>query len=276
MMTDLRHIGSKPSRKVTANRMKVRKEPVDLRKYLLPILRYSSRIGFLLFAVLLLAAGFKALSRSTPFPVKKIEVRGVQRLTHEEIVGLTGVSAGQNLLGLRLKAIGEQVARNPWVASVRVQRFFPGTLSVSLVERKPVAVVNLGFLYYLDTNGEPFKPLNFGDRLDLPVITGFSEEGLAAEPVVTRGALKEVCELLEALRSHGSFILADVSEIHYDRAQGFTLFTISGAIPVKLGSGDFAEKLTRFGQIYQVLMSQRSGLHYIDLDYSDRIVVKKS
>lgn len=276
MMTDLRHIGSKPNRKVASNRMKVKKEPVDLRKYLLPLLRYGGRAGLAAVAIALVAAAVRGLLKTTPFPVQQVEVRGVQRLTREEIVALTGITPGQNLLSLRLKAVGQQVAQNPWVASVRVQRFFPGTVAVSVTERRPVAVVNLGLLYYLDDQGEPFKPLNFGDQLDLPVITGFSEEGLAAEPTATREALKAACELLAALKSHGSFILADVSEIHYDRAHGFTLFTTSGALPIKVGSSDFPGKLTRFAQIYQNLMSQRPGLQYIDLDYSDRIIVKKS
>ena len=39
---------------------------------------------------------------------------------------------------------------------------------------------------------------------------------------------------------------------------------------------NFDEKLQRFARVYQTLMSQRPGLQYIDLDYADRIVVKKS
>lgn len=276
MMTDLRHIGSTPNRKVARNRTKVRKDPLDLRKYLLPIIRYGSSAGLIILVVGLLAAAIKGLMQATPFPVQKVDVRGAQRLSREEIVALTGVTPGQNLLNLRLKAVGQQVARNPWVATVRVQRFFPGTVAVSITERKPVAVVNLGLLYYLDNQGEPFKPLSFGDALDLPVVTGMSEEGLAADPAGTREALKSACELLGALQQHGSFILADVSEIHYDRAHGFTLFTTSGAVPIRIGTDDFSGKLVRFARIYQTLMTQQPGLHYIDLDYSDRIIVKKS
>ena len=67
-----------------------------------------------------------------------------------------------------------------------------------------------------------------------------------------------------------------MSEIHYDKGYGFTLFTASGALPVKVGSGDFAAKVDRLARIYPELMAQRASLHYIDLDYNDKIVVKKS
>lgn len=277
MMADLRHIGG-PSgkKKVASNKLKVKKEPVDLRKYLLPLIRIGSRAGLALLAGGLLAGSVHRLLQATPLPVQKVEVRGINRLSREEIISLTGVAIGQNLLTLRLKTIGQQVSSNPWVASVKVQRFYPGTLSLSIQEREPVAVINMGLLYYLDANGEPFKPLNFGDALDFPVVTGFQEEQLNADPITTRLALKTACQLLDALKQHGSFILADVSEIHYDEAHGFSLYTTSGALPIKIGNEDFDNKLLRFARIYQNLMTQQPGLQYIDLDYSDRIVVKKS
>lgn len=278
MMMDLRNIGGHSGKKVAANRRKVqklKKKPIDLRKYLLPVIKISSRAGLILLLGGLLAASIHGLMKSTTFPVQKIEVRGTQRLTHDEIVALTGVTPGQNLLTLRLKTVGQQVSSNPWVSSVRVQRFFPGTLAISITERQPVAVINMGLLYYLDAKGEPFKPLNFGDSLDFPVITGIAEDDLTSDPATTREALKTACDLLAALKQHGSFILADVSEIHYDKGHGFTLYTTAGALPVKIGTDDFDKKLQRFARIYQNLMTQQPGLQYIDLDYNDRIVVKK-
>jgi cell division septal protein FtsQ len=134
----------------------------------------------------------------------------------------------------------------------------------------------MGFIYYLDKKGTVFKALSQGDKLDYPVVTGFSEEDMSSNPAGTRDALKTTCELLGILREKGAFILADVSEIHYDKGYGFTLFTASGSLPVKVGSGDFAAKVDRLARIYRELMVQRSSLHYIDLDYNDKIVVKKS
>jgi len=275
-MTDLRHIGSHKGKKVATNKLKVKKEPIDLRKYLLPLIRIGGKAGLLLLLGGLLAASVHGLLKTTPFPVQKVEVYGTQRLTRDEIIALTGVTPGQNLLALRLKTIGQQVQSNPWVGSVRVQRFFPGTIALSIKERQPVAVINMGLLYYLDANGEPFKPLSHGDGLDYPVVTGISEDDLNTDPATIKDTLKTACDLLAALKQHGSFILADVSEIHYDRGHGFTLYTTAGALPIKIGTDDFDHKLQRFARIYENLMTQLPGLQYIDLDYSDRIVVKKS
>ena len=121
-----------------------------------------------------------------------------------------------------------------------------------------------------------FKVLNNGDKLDFPVVTGFNEEELGSDPKGTKEALEAICLLLKILREKGPFILADVSEIHYDKGYGFTLFTAAGALPVKVGSGDFQAKIERFARIYKDLLVQLPSIHYIDLDYSDKIIVKKS
>ncbi len=70
--------------------------------------------------------------------------------------------------------------------------------------------------------------------------------------------------------------MADISEIHYDKGYGFTLFTVSDALTVKVGSGDFAAKVERLSRIYQTLMAQRPAIQYIDLDYSDRLLLKRA
>jgi cell division protein FtsQ len=263
-------------RKVAVNKVKVQRKPIEWGKYLRPLRTIALGTAGVALICGIVFAACRLIGSTTFFRLKNIEVSSAKRLTQEEILALAGAEAGQDLARMNLKRMGEQLAQNPWVETVRIHRFFPDRLSISITEREPLAVVNMGFIYYLDKKGTVFKVLNQGDRLDYPVVTGFSEEEMSSNPAATREALKSTCDLLGILREKGAFILADVSEIHYDKGYGFTLFTASGALPVKIGSGDFAGKLERFAHIYKDLMAQRASLQYIDLDYNDKIVVKKS
>ena len=263
-------------KKVAPNRVKVQREPLNLKKYLRPLGRIALGLAGAALAGTALVGSWRALRSATFCRLKTIEVANCRHLTREEILAMAGVEPGKDLLRLNLKQMGEQLARNPWVETVRIRRFLPDGLSIAITEREPLAVVNMGFIYYLDKKGTVFKVLNQGDRLDYPVITGFSEDDMNSDPAGTKNALAATCELLTILREKGAFILADVSEIHYDKDLGFTMFTASGGLPVKIGTGDFSAKLERFARIYRELMAQRPSLHFIDLDYSDRIVVKKT
>lgn len=275
----MRDFSKKPAlrnRKVAVNRVKVQRKPLNLKKYLRPLKKIAIGLAgaALVYGVLFFA--WRLVGSATFFRVKTIEVSKTQRLSRDEILAMAGVEPGRDLLRMNLKRMGEQIAQNPWVETVRIRRFYPDGLSISIVEREPLAVVNMGFFYYLDKKSTVFKVLNQGDRLDYPVVTGFSEEDLNSDPAGTKEALQATCELLKILRDKGSFILADVSEIHYDKGYGFTLFTASGGLPVKIGATDFSGKIERFARIYQDLMAQRPALHYIDLDYNDKIIIKKS
>jgi len=263
-------------KKVAANRVKVQRKPLNLVKYLRPLGKIILGLTGVITVCAVLFVVYRFLGSVTFFRLKNIEVSNAKRLTRAQILEIADVRPGSDLARLNLKQMGKQLTLNPWVENVRIRRSFPDTLSIAVTEREPLAVVNMSYFYYLDNKGTVFKVLNQGDKLDYPVVTGFSEEDLNNDPNGTKEALKTTCELMKILREKGAFILADVSEIHYDKGYGFTLFTTSGSLPVKIGSGDFDAKIARFARIYRELMAQQPTLRYIDLDYNDKIIIKKS
>lgn len=263
-------------KKIAANKIRVQRKPLNLKKYLRPLYKVGLAITAIAVIYLVCLYFYRAIASVKLLSLKNIEVSNSKRITREEIIGLAGIESGANMLRMDLKLMGEHILRNPWVETVQVRRYLPDKLSITVTERDPIAVVNMGFVYYLDKKGNVFKVLNQGDRLDYPMITGFSEDDLSKDPAGTKEALKLTCELVSILREKSTFILADVSEIHYDKGYGFTMFTSANALPVKIGSGDFAEKIDRFSRVYKDLLIQRASLQYIDLDYNDKIVVRKS
>jgi cell division septal protein FtsQ len=263
-------------KKIAPNKVKIQRKPLDFSKLLRPLQALAAGLVVVTLVGGILFGGYRAVSSVKFCSLKTIEVSSAKHLTRDEILGLAGIEPGNALLSLNLKRMGEHLLQNPWVETVRINRYFPDAVSISITEREPIAIVNMGFIYYLDKKGSVFKVLNQGDKLDYPVVTGFSEEELSSDPKGSKEALEATCELLKILREKGAFILADVSEIHYDKGYGFTLFTASGALPVKVGSEGFSAKIERFARIYRNLMVKMPSIHYIDLDFNDKIIVRKS
>jgi len=274
----MRDLQPKKQRQISHNRVKKapkKRKPINWR----PILTWLSRgIGATAVCAALGAGSwqlYRVVSRATLFKLETIEVSPLKKLSRGEVVAMAGVKPGDSLLGLKLKGVVEQLSKNPWVEQVQVKRYFPHTLSISLSERTPLAVANVGCLYYLDAKGQLFKALADGDRLDYPLITGVAEDDLVKDPAGSKDAFKSALTLIDTLRAGKVFGLEDVSEIHYDKGFGFTLFTMQGGVPVRVGNGGFSEKIARLSNIYQDLKPQMQALDYIDLDYSDKIIVKK-
>lgn len=71
---------------------------------------------------------------------RNIVVTGLSVVTQDEVVAAAGVAPGTPLLQVDTDAVAERIAAIRRVATARVQREYPSTLRVTVVERVPVAV----------------------------------------------------------------------------------------------------------------------------------------
>ena len=270
-MLDLK---ARKTARAKGNRRKREQAPVDWRRLFHRLLRVSVFTG----SAVLLAGGALLLSRlvfeSDYFHIETVSAENLQRVSREEILALSDVRPGSNIFDLDLQLIGRKLEENPWVASARVERVFPREVRIHLVERVPLAIIHLGYLYYVDADGEVFKLLETGDSLDLPVITGIEQRFLLENPQEAKRLLGEAAALFEELSRRRVFGLQQVSELHVDQIAGFSLHTLIGGVPVRLGYGNFAAKLDRLEKIFPELQLQLPVLKYIDLNVADRVIVQ--
>jgi len=155
-----------------------------------------------------------------------------------------------------------------------VERSFPDHVVIRVVERQARAIIDLGYLYYVDRDGEVFKMLDADDQLNYPVITGIDRQYLLDNPDQTQSCLNLALQLMDELNDRTLFSLDDVSEIHYDQQEGMILHTRIGGVPVRMGKQGFGAKLNRLEKIYGDLEPRLMALKYIDLNVTDRVIVK--
>jgi cell division protein FtsQ len=99
-------------------------------------------------AAAVVAAGFWTF-RSPLFDVDQIAVNGADRSGADAVREATGIDHGDRLMTVPLDRIADRVQAMPWVESATVSRSWPGTVTVSVVERTPVAAAPIDFLVWL-------------------------------------------------------------------------------------------------------------------------------
>ncbi|MBE0597195.1 MAG: FtsQ-type POTRA domain-containing protein [Desulfuromonadales bacterium] len=260
--------------KVKTNRRKKERAPLDWKK----LFRIGVRLGVIVAGFGLAVSGGVLISRllfaSEHFRIEAVQVENNQRVTTEQVLGLSDIQAGTNIFDLDLQGIGNKIEEEPWIATARVERILPRQVRIRITERQPLAVINLGYLYYLDASGEVFKMLDSEDRLDFPVVTGIDRKFLLEKPAEARQQLIEAMGLLQELSGRRQFTLAEISELHIDQDEGFLLITLEGGVPVRLGFSHFAGKLDRLERIYPEIKTKLATLKYIDLNVADRVIVR--
>jgi cell division protein FtsQ len=264
----------KTAKQVRQNRLKKKKKPLEWRK----ILHRTLRVGVTLFsAVLLLVGGFfvaQLLLASDLFRVDQVAVEGNGRLKKQQVVALSDIEMGVNTFNLDLGLIGRKIEENPWIDNAQVQRIFPRQVMIHIEERQPVAIVNLGYLYYLDKQGEIFKVLDAADNLDYPVVTGFDYAKAQAHNGEYAQQLRKVVALLSDLNQRKLLSLDQISEVHFEAGGSLSLYTLKGGVRIKLGTADYGRKLDRLERIYAQLQPKLPLLDYIDLNVEEKVIVR--
>ncbi len=268
----MRDLKAPKTGKVKGNRRK--KQPRDWQKFFHRGLR--ALVGVVSLALIVGGGGLMAqlLFDSSYFKIDEVRVEKQVRVSEEEIVALSDITMGSNIFELDLERIGRKIEENPWIYSAQVQRLFPKTVVIRVEERSPMAVINLDYLYYVDGRGEIFKVLEAHDSLDYPVITGLERKDLLERPEESRRQLQGMMEVIEELSKRRIFALNDVSEIHLEASGEVVLYTCNGGIPVNIGTHDYQAKLDRLERIFSDLKPRLRALKYIDLNVTDRIIVK--
>ena len=261
-------------KKTKTNRRKQKKEPRDWKKLFHCLLRVSIATG----SGLLLASGAlltaQMLLESGYFGVQQIRVEHQVRVSEGDILDASDIKLGDSLFDLELYMIGRKIEEHPWIARADVERSFPNQVVIRVAEREVRAIIDLGYLYYVDKTGVVFKMLDADDQLDYPVITGIDRQYLLENPDQTQDSLNLALQLMDELSNRTLFNLDDVSEIHYDQQEGLILHTRIGGVPVRVGSLGFHAKLNRLEKIYNDLEPRLLALKYIDLNVTDRVIVK--
>jgi cell division protein FtsQ len=310
-------LAKKQVRKNYYKNSRVRRRQRIIRRCLLG-LKTILLVGGIAGTSLLLILAYDAVTQSSYFEARTITVEGNQRYSKETILKQAGLKLHDNILSLNLNTLRYRLMARPWIAGAEVERELPDAVHIRVRERVPIAIVNLnrparvasegveGRLFYLDEEGEIFKPVESSDKVRVPVVTGLALSDIDFNDQSRSLLFRAVMEVLRLSRLHQNVILLRaLHSIHVDRQVGLTLYALPppynlsttpdrapvlagkanrgiqadrGAVAIKVGFGDYGSKYRRLRDMIPYLEKESGFLNVqsIDLNDSDRVVVRHS
>jgi len=207
--------------------------------------------------------------------VGEIRILGCFNATESELLSLAKIDFKDSLMNLNLEDLSRRLGQHPWVEQARVQRDWSRkALIIEVQERTPRALILFDELYLVDQHGEVFKKAEARERMDAPVLTGLNHKDVTKKDPQSTKLILKALDLLGQLSERRLFNLKQVSEIHLGKQHGLTVFTVDGAIPIRLGTESFSEKLDRLEKILPNLMPKAQSIEYVDLNYPTKAIVK--
>ena len=199
--------------------------------------------------IAVLVVGLGLLLYFTPLmSTRSVAVTGLSAVTEDEVVAAAAVAPGTPLLQVDTDAVAERVAEIWRIASVRVQRQYPSTLRVTVVERIPVVVRDYSDgVHLFDRDG-----VDFATAPPPPGVPYLDTENPGSTDPSTMAAL----QVMTSLRPDVASLVGRVSA---PSAAAITLTLADGRVVV-WGTTDRTEEkalklaalLTQPGQTYDV------------------------
>jgi cell division protein FtsQ len=218
---------------------------------------------------------YRYFQHSGQLNLGEVKIMGCMNIVESELLDLAKVDFRSNLFNLDLQEVSHRLAQHPWVEKAKVHRDVSGkALIIEVQERVPRALILLDELYLMDRNGEAFKKAEPKEKLDFPILTGLTlQEWKQREPKAME-LVQQALELLDQMEGRKIFTFQEISEIHLSKKNGVTIHTLTGGVPIRVGTGDYADKLNRLEKVLPDLRGKWRSVESLALDYPKKVVVK--
>jgi cell division protein FtsQ len=208
-----------------------------------------------------------------------IQTSGLSEVNRAEVLPVFGEDIGRNIFFVSLSERRKQLEAIPWVQQATVMRFLPDRLSVSIVERTPVAFVREGAQVELaDADGVilSMPPVMMAQHhYSFPVITGIN----AADPLASRRARMALYQKFVAeLDQNNQHLTEQVSEIDLSDPEDLraTMPEQGSDILAHFGDGHFLERLQIYKSHIAEWRQRYPKLIGVDLRYNGNVPLEMS
>ena len=214
---------------------------------------------------------------SQRFAVTDIDVDGCARRPVAAVAEESGIAVGENVFALDLDSARARILADPWIADATLARRLPGTILIQIVERRASALVALGDTFLATPDGEPFKRLEPGDPVDLPLVTGLRPESLSDDREGTMRTIRRAIDLAAEYERGPLAHRAPLEEVHVQADGTFAVVVGRNATELVLGGPPFRRKLDQAARVVAELDKRGAKADAIMLDNDgrpERVVVR--
>ena len=225
------------------------------------------------------------------FALREIEAETDGVIAVDQLRRWSGVKVGDNLLGLDLARVKRDLELVPLVQSAAVERILPHRLRIRVIEREPVARLNLprrgtgGLLeavsFHLDAEGWVMLPLEARQRSVplvqaddlLPIITGVNPNDVQTGRQIESAHVRSALALIIAFEKSPMACLVDLQRIDVSSPEILLVTTGQGG-EVTFGLFNLEQQLRRWREIFDSGQKASKAIATLDLAVSNNIPVR--
>ena len=226
-------------------------------------LRYASILTVLSVCALLLTARlmYSFLADAQRFPIGTVKIAAnYQHIKRKQLESVLSAYLNTSFFSLPVRQLHSDLLALDWSDQVYIERIWPGTLKITLVEKLPAAVWNDALM---TDSGELFNVgKDFSDITFLPKLKGPADQQTEVLQIY-----QKLSKLLSTYGLHAASL-----QLRENQAWDVTL---SNGIQLRLGKRDLEKRLLRFCRAYPAVFADKpEQLTRVDLRYARGMAVQ--
>jgi cell division protein FtsQ len=207
-----------------------------------------------------IGSGIAGLAAEAGYTVQNVYAEGRRAVPTKLVLDALEVRRGMPILAVDLSEARERLEAIDWIQSATVERRFPDTIMVRLVERQPLALwQHAGKLTLIDREGAAFGGRDVTRFSHLPLVVG-------------AGAPEAAPRLFDAMAAEPALFKRVVAAIWVGGRRWNIRF--DSGLEARLPEGDVAAAWSRLGQLVASRRLLERPVTAVDLRLGDRTVIR--
>jgi cell division protein FtsQ len=207
--------------------------------------------------------------------IRDVRVEGIHQVTKQDVLDRLALKRGLALHQVSLSYLAERLQAHPWIKEATAERLPLHELRVTIVERKPAAIVRIGSDHVLtDEEGVVLARLGGRDETALPLLTGSDAKALFQGDRHLRQTIQSSIELAKAMAHSVD------GRVEIDISNPAGLIASSRGVRFQFGSDALLDQWERFTKVkaaskMTTLEGKKREGSEVDLRYDNRVIVRE-
>lgn len=225
-------------------------------------LRFASILIILIILALFLTVRVVYLYLADPgrYPINTVKISAsYQHVSHKQLEQILANYLNTSFFSLPVSRLHAELSALSWIKEVQIERIWPDTLKISLIEKQPVAIWNESFLC---DDGDVFSEKGELTDTMLPQLKG---------PVDHQ---KQVLQVYKKMSKILSICGLYAAVLEWRKNEAWEL-TLSNGVKLRLGKRDLETRVNRFCKAYPAVFAEKTDqLANVDLRYPRGMAVQ--
>jgi cell division protein FtsQ len=204
---------------------------------------------------------FYTFTANYGFKYNNLVISSIKNTPKSEIISAIQVRSGSPLLAININTIQARLKELAWVKAAIVERRFPDTLYIGILERKPIAVWQNNYkMYLIDNEGFVIPVDDIGNFSNLILVVG------SDAPVYTK-------KLIQDINMHPALAKHVISATRYGERRWN--LTLKENITIKMPESDFKKAWNYLEKLYSKDKLFNNNYKTLDLRDHQKYYIEK-